>query len=315
MTRPTRARAEALIRKAVPGRILAGKALPGANATGSAEAAGSLARALQQPTYEVIPIKGVDEAVADLPREVRLTVTTSPAHGVDRTVEVAGRLSGMGFRVVPHLSARFVTDREHLAKITARLGEYDVREVFVIGGDRSEPLGEFGSAGALLDALAAEEAAFEEVGIAGYPESHPTIPDEALVAALREKHDHATYIASQLCFDADAIRAWSQRMRERGITLPIEVGLPGVAPVTKLMRISLKIGVGQSVRFLRSNRGLARALLGRPGTYRPDRLMAAIAPELADPGNPVRGFHIYTFNEVARTEEWRQHLLARLAPG
>lgn len=273
----------------------------------------ALATVLRHPTYEVIPIKGVEEAVADLPREIRLTITSSPVHGVDRTVEVAGRLSGMGFRIVPHLAARFVTDQSHLAKIIARLSEHDVREIFVIGGDRDTPLGDFASAASLLDAISAEGMSFEEVGVAGYPEGHPTISDSALTAALSEKSPHATYIASQLCFDPQATRAWGDRMRQHGVTMPIEVGVPGVVPVAKLMRISTKIGVGQSLRFLRSNRGLITALLRQPGTYRPDRLMAQLEPALADPATPVRGFHIYTFNEVARTEEWRQARLAELA--
>lgn len=272
--------------------------------------ADAVAAALRRPTYEVIPIKGVDEAVADLPRDVRLTVTTSPAHGVDRTVEVAGRLSGMGFRVVPHLAARFVVDSSHVAKIAARLQEHDIREAFVIGGDRAEPLGTFPSAGALLGALAQEEVPLDEVGIAGYPESHPTISDETLVAALGDKQRYATYVASQLCFDAGLIRAWAARMAERGAALPVEVGVPGVAPLPKLLRISAKIGVGQSIRFLRGNRGLTRAVLGQGGTYRPDALVADMEPALADPNNPVRSFHIYTFNEVVRTEEWRQSVLA-----
>lgn len=271
----------------------------------------AVAAALRRPTYEVIPIKGVDEAVAGLPRDVRLTVTTSPAHGIDRTVEVAGRLSGMGFRVAPHLAARFVTDREHVSKIVARLGEYDIREVFVIGGDRSSPLGEFGSAAELLDALATEKVTFEEVGIAGYPESHPTISSAALAASLDEKLPHATYLTSQLCFDAEAIHAWSEGMRGSGVALPIDVGVPGVAAIPKLLRISAKIGVGQSMRFLRGNRGLAKAVAGQGGSYRPDRLLADLEPALADPSSPVRGLHIYTFNEVARTEEWRQSMLAR----
>ena len=272
----------------------------------------AVATALRRPTYEVIPIKGVDEVVTGLPQDVRLTVTTSPAHGVDRTVEVAGRLAGMGFRVVPHVAARFVADRSHLSKITARLGEHDVREIFVIGGDRTEPLGEFASSTQLLEALAADDVTFEEVGVAGYPESHPTISDEETVRAMQAKLPHATYIASQLCFDADAIRDWAQSLVNRGITLPVEVGVPGVAALTKLMRVSAKIGVGQSMRFLRGNRGLAKALLEQRGTYYPDQLMAELEPALADATSPVRGFHIYTFNEVARTEEWRQARLTEL---
>jgi hypothetical protein len=37
-----------------------------------------------------------------------------------------------------------------------------------------------------------------------------------------------------------------------------------------------------------------------------------LAPRLANPADGVAGFHFYTFNEVARTERWRQQALARL---
>jgi methylenetetrahydrofolate reductase (NADPH) len=34
---------------------------------------------------------------------------------------------------------------------------------------------------------------------------------------------------------------------------------------------------------------------------------------VTDPAAKVAGFHFYTFNEVARTERWRQQTLERLA--
>ena len=49
-----------------------------------------------------------------------------------------------------------------------------------------------------------------------------------------------------------------------------------------------------------------------PGGYSPDRLIKDLAPSLADPQNKVRGFHIYTFNEVEKTEAWRREKLDRI---
>ena len=46
--------------------------------------------------------------------------------------------------------------------------------------------------------------------------------------------------------------------------------------------------------------------------FKPDPLIRGLAPTLADPASNVAGFHLYTFNEVARTERWRQATLARL---
>jgi methylenetetrahydrofolate reductase (NADPH) len=76
----------------------------------------------------------------------------------------------------------------------------------------------------------------------------------------------------------------------------------------KLMRISGSIGLGESARFLKKygNR-FSRMLL--PGRYRPDRLIKDLTPSLVDPQCKVEGFHVYTFNEVGKTEAWRREKL------
>lgn len=283
--------------------------------------------ALRRAAYEVIPIEGVDEAVSGLPEGARLTVTCSPVHGVDRTVGVAARLSARGFQVVPHVSARLVTDRRHLEKIVTRLREHHIREVFVVGGDIAEPAGEFSSSGQLLEALAEQtrcpgragqnghggqagsDMPFREVGIGGYPEGHPFLAEATLTQALWDKHAYATYVVTQLCFDAEAISTWVARMRRNGMTLPVDVGIPGAVPLTKLMRTAVKVGAGESVRFLRNHRGLLKAVAG-PRAYSPDGLVAGLEPMLEDPASGVRGLHFYTFNEVGSTESWRQAVLA-----
>jgi methylenetetrahydrofolate reductase (NADPH) len=91
------------------------------------------------------------------------------------------------------------------------------------------------------------------------------------------------------------------------VELPIYIGIPGVVNTTKLMRISGSIGLGESARFLKKygNRSF-RMLL--PGRYRPDRLIKDLTPSLIDPQCKVKGFHIYTFNEMGKTEAWREKL-------
>ena len=78
----------------------------------------------------------------------------------------------------------------------------------------------------------------------------------------------------------------------------------------KLMRISMRVGLGESARFLRHHRSWMSRLLTR--RFKPDPLLRALAPTLADPAANVAGFHLYTFNEVARTERWRRAALRRL---
>jgi methylenetetrahydrofolate reductase (NADH) len=80
----------------------------------------------------------------------------------------------------------------------------------------------------------------------------------------------------------------------------------------KLVRISAGLGLGQSARFLLKQHSLFwRFFL--PHGYRPDRLVEGLAPTLGHPEHNLQGFHLFTFNEVARTEAWRQEWLARLS--
>src|SRR3712207_1265743 len=269
----------------------------------------TLVEALRRPRYEVIPLQGVEEAVVEhVPKDVKLTVTASPKKGIETTLEFAERLTIQGYEVVPHLSARLVVDEAHLKDILERLRESGIRGVFVVAGDLDEPAGKFAGADELLPVMAEIGHDFEEVGITGYPESHPVISDEVTIEAMYDKAPHATYIVSQICFDTEVISGWIRRVRRRGVGLPIYIGMPGSVSRQKLMRISRNIGLGESARFLRKQSNwLLRMFL--PGGYSPDRLIEDLTPSLADPQNKVLGFHIYTFNEVEKTEAWRRKKL------
>jgi methylenetetrahydrofolate reductase (NADPH) len=100
-------------------------------------------------------------------------------------------------------------------------------------------------------------------------------------------------------------------VRERGTSLPVWIGVPGAVESRKLLRTSLRIGLGQSVRFLRGQRGMLRRFLG-PRTYTPTELLVALAPAFAEPADTVGGIHVYTFNELKETETWRRQLVDRL---
>jgi methylenetetrahydrofolate reductase (NADPH) len=275
-------------------------------------ASAPLIAALTHPRYEVIPLEGIADAVAaHVPAEIKVTVTASPTKGLGATLALAETLTRAGFRVVPHLSARLVRDRAHLDEILDRLEAAAIREIFVIAGDAHTPAGDYASAAALLEAMGDRRARFEAIGISGYPESHHLISDEATIAAMFTKEPFATHIISQLCFDASVVAGWIAAVRARGTFLPIWIGVPGSVDRQHLIRISLKVGLGESVRFLNAHRGGLRLALHR--RYSPTRLLDALAGVIADPEARVGGLHIYTFNEVEETERWRRQLLDRLA--
>jgi len=255
--------------------------------------------------YEILPVEGVeDQVTAVVPRDVKVTVTASPARGLEATLAVTERIAAEGYEVVPHLSARMVRDAGHLDEIVARLAAAGVHEAFVPAGDATEP-GQFPDAASLLRAL--RDTHLTELGITGYPESHHFISDETTISAMFEKAPMATYIVSQICFDPATIEWWVRAVRARGTTLPIWIGVPGLVHNARLLRVSMKIGLGESARFLRAHRAWLRRLVTH--TFSPDPLVRKLAPLLADPAANVAGLHVFTFNELERTERWRQRTL------
>jgi methylenetetrahydrofolate reductase (NADPH) len=280
----------------------------GANVT----AASALVELLRRPRYEVLPLEGIEEDVtASLGRDVIITVTGSPSRGLDATLEVSEWLAREGYLVVPHLPARQVRDQAHLDELLGRISAAGIRRLFVPAGDASAVEGQFHGAADLLAAMGARRADFDAIGITGYPESHHLISDEETIRAMFEKAEMATEIISQICFDAATIADWIGKVRARGTHLPIWIGLPGIVDYRKLFRISARIGLGESARFLGHQHGLLSRLLTR--RFTPDGLVRELAPTAADPEALVAGFHLYTFNEVDRTERWRRETLERLA--
>jgi methylenetetrahydrofolate reductase (NADPH) len=275
----------------------------------SAAERSAVAELLAHPRYEVIPLTGVEEAVLEyVPTEVKVTVTTSPKKGLEPTLALVERLAGHGYAVVPHLAARHVRDRGHLAELVERMRTSGATDVLVMAGDAEEPAGEFDGSVALLRALAELGSPFRSVGITGYPESHAFISDEATIRSMFEKEEFATYIVSQICFDPQVTANWVAAVWQRGTRLPIYLGLPGAVPRSKLLSVSARIGVGGSIRFLRSHGGWLRRALR--GAFDPDRLVAGLDESLTERRN-LGGFHIFTFNDLESTERWRQRALAR----
>jgi len=267
--------------------------------------------ALESARYEVLPTAKIEDAVlASVPKSVTLTVTASPAKGIEPTLATAERFVRHGYRVVPHLAARMISGQGELGEIVSRLTAAGVNDVFCPAGDADPPAGEYAGSLPMLEHLTELGRPFEHVGITGYPESHPSIEDDITIQSMWDKRLHSTYVVSNLCFDPDAIRMWLQRMRNRGVDLPVLIGLPGPIERAKLLAMSTKIGVGQSVKFLTSHVGTF-ARIAAPGGYSPERFLQRSGGYLSDPAMKVQGLHLFTFNQVAETEAWRRNLLSR----
>jgi methylenetetrahydrofolate reductase (NADPH) len=271
---------------------------------------GEVTSADDRARFEVLPFPGIVEEAARLPRPARVTITCSPKHGPDRAVELAGRLRQLDHSLTVHVAARMVRDRDHLGQLLAGLADAGVDDLFLIGGDIDDPVGDYASAVELLPLVIEHPQRPGMIGIAGYPEGHPRISEEDLERALRDKSRLADYVVTQMCFDPEALREWIARQRAQGMELPVVIGMPGRVARRKLLTMSARIGVGPSLDFLRKQKGLRR-LLSRRSTA--DQLYDGIAPLLDDAELGVDGFQYFTFNELLQTWEW--HQTRRIAHG
>jgi methylenetetrahydrofolate reductase (NADPH) len=275
------------------------------------KAADTTARLLENARYEVLPTATIEDKLLEhVPVERTITVTASPSKGLEPTLDLTERLIGHGYVAIPHLAARMVRDKDELSEICDRLTGKGITRIFVPGGD-ADPPGAYPDALSMLEDLAALGHPFAHVGITGYPESHPTIADDLTIQSMWDKRRYATHVVSNLTFDPGVLTEWVRRMRKRGITIPLLLGIPGPVDRAKLLSMAGKIGVGESTRFLAKHKGTF-ARLAAPGGFTGEKFLRKCAAELGAPEFGLEGLHVFTFNQVAETEKWRTELVEQL---
>lgn len=258
---------------------------------------------------EVIPLRGALEATAAIPVDSTVTITCSPKFGLDRTLDHVKAARESGHRVVPHLAARMVEDQAQLRRFVQALNELGVDDLYVIGGDGADPAGKYSEAYEILEEVQGLDHSFQRIGVGCYPEGHPHIPDEALIDALQRKQPFADYMVSQLCFDAATFTSWLSTVREAGIILPVRIGVAAPLQTRKLIELSLKIGVGSSVKFLTKQHGfVGNLLLGR--SYAPESLISQIVDHAEYRELDIEGLHLFSFNQIDATVEWQRRIAA-----
>lgn len=270
----------------------------------------SLKRLLEVPKYEIIPMKRVEDSFEFIPKNAKVSVTVSPTKGIDTTLTLSETLTTYlsPEQITPHVSARLVESKEHIKHILERVKDMEMKEVFVVGGDVEEPAGPYKGSYDLVKAIRDIDSDIR-LGITAYPEGHPSIPDDVLAEDLARKAPYAQFMSTQLCFDGATIKKWLEGTRAAGVDLPLQIGIAGVVDMMKLMNISTRIGVGDSVRYLNKNVGTVLKLMGG---YKPNDLLHTLDPIFGDPAYNIGGFHIYTFNQLEKTERWRKEKLSEL---
>jgi methylenetetrahydrofolate reductase (NADPH) len=244
-------------------------------------------------------------ALAVLPRGTRVYITAVPHRPADESIGAAIRLRAAGLEPVPHVAVRNFASVDALDDFLARLnGEAEVRRVLVIAGDRSEH-GPFRSAADAIDSGLFRRRGIRAIGIAGYPEGHSKIGNDALFKALAEKiataeaTGLAVEIVTQFCFDARAILDYVARLRGFGFEQALRIGLVGPTSLSALLRYAARCGVRASAQALAHRSGLLRQVFALTV---PDDLVRALV-EAA----PARvNAHFFSFGGLPATARWAQ---------
>jgi methylenetetrahydrofolate reductase (NADPH) len=76
------------------------------------------------------------------------------------------------------------------------------------------------------------------------------------------------------------------------------------------MTMGVRIGLGASLGYLKKNRAAITKMLTST-SYDPNDLMVPLSNAALELG--IEGVHMYTFNQIEATEQWRAEALAELA--
>ncbi|MBN8818269.1 MAG: methylenetetrahydrofolate reductase [Sphingomonas sp.] len=260
-------------------------------------------------SLEITPkdVEALQNAAHMIPQGTLISCTFLPGAEFEDRVVAARAIQDLGFKPVPHISARRLLVKEDLNRFLDMLAaQIDLKHVFVIAGDPSEPLGPYDDALAVINSGTLKAYGIEHVGISGYPEGHPDITNEKLAKAMADKvaslkEQGIDYsIMTQFGFDADPVLDWLKQIRSEGIDGAVRIGLAGPASIKTLLRFAARCGVGTSAKVVKKYGLSITSLIGSAG---PDPVIADLVPALGAEHGKVH-LHFYPFGGLVKTNEW-----------
>lgn len=250
----------------------------------------------------------LEEARGTIPPGTRINVTFLENEDGRMRLDAVKAAKRFGYVPVPHISARRLRSQEQLEEYLSALATEDAcQNVLVIAGDPTEPLGPFDDALAVINSGLLQQYGARNIGVGGYPEGHPAIGESALWSALEAK-DAALkklglpgVVITQFGFDVDPVLKWLEAVRERGIDMPVRVGVPGPAGVRRLLSYAARFGVGTSTGIAKKYGFSITNLMGTAG---PDKFIRALDEGLDPERHGEVKLHFYTFGGLRATSEW-----------
>ncbi|MEO8133214.1 MAG: methylenetetrahydrofolate reductase [Betaproteobacteria bacterium] len=252
--------------------------------------------------------------LASLRKGTIVYVAHPPRWRLQDVVRVAIGIRRLGFAARPHIVARALPSERALRTALADLNAAGIDQILVVAGDAKAPAGPFAGTQDVLDSGATAAHGMRTVAVAGHPQGHPFIATDALWEALQARLAFAqrtgtrVEIVTQFGFDPQAIIDWHRACLARGITLPLNVGIAGPAPLSKLLHFAIQCGIGASLRGLGRNPG---ALAGFAGLARgPEEMVTGLVEDRAASDGLIDRPHFYCFGGSLETARWLDKVAA-----
>ena len=212
---------------------------------------------------------------------------------IDEMVKTARKINDQGYTTMPHFPARIIKDKNTLKDwILKYQNEANVYNALLLGGGVNKPYGEYDSSIQLIESELFDLAGFKKLYIAGHPEGNKDIDpdgstknvDEALSwkNKFKDRTDADMAITTQFCFDSKTVINWANDIKDKGIDIPVHIGIAGPAKLQTLLKYSLECGVGASIKILQKRAmDLKKLLL----PYRPTSILTELAEYKSDNPN------------------------------
>ena len=254
-----------------------------------------------------------------LPAGTPVYVNHLPRHSLADSLASLAAVRAAGLEPVPHIAARRIRSRDELESFLSRaVRDAGVRKALILGGDEPAALGPYADGAALMRTGLLEESGLREIGLPGYPEGHPRIPQVALEHAFGEKltlaagHGLGAYVVTQFCFAPARIIEYCAALARSTPGVPVYVGLAGPTSPAALLRYAQRCGVSASLRALHAQGLDAVRLVTRTD---PGEQLAALARYCAAhaSGCNVIGVHVFSFGGVTAAAGWMNRYIASRA--
>ena len=248
-----------------------------------------------------------------LPANTRIYIAHIEGTPFNEMLTTAKKITNEGFIPMPHFPARIIEDKDMLESwLSQYSGEANVQEALLIAGGSKQPAGVYDSSIQIIETELFDKYSFKRLHVAGHPEGNKDIDKDSthtnVNKALSWKNEYAKRtdaqiaIATQFCFDSEAIIQWANSLIDMNIDLPVHIGIAGPAKLQTLIRYSIECGVGASMKVLQKRaKDITKLLL----PYEPTAVISELAEyKSQNPDFNIEQVHFFPLGGTKTTANW-----------